>query len=230
MGLFGISFGKKKSSTRQETNQRRQSEQQTQIEKRSNEQAQQRQSVSTLAPEVQNVLQQLITAQAGGAAQQGAQVGELASMLLQRAQGVDTVFNPEPIIAEARRRGENEITRAVTNLAQQAGSSQNSFVQQVGIQGQNELESQLAALEQELGLRGRQAATAEIATALQAPATGLVPLVQALKGAQTIGETTTTATAQEQINSIERLTEIIRALTNATTKGKSSGFNLSLGS
>jgi len=234
MGLFGLSFGKKKSSSSSSTNQTekrtteatRTAEQQSQ----SKSAATQQQQISSLSPEIQALVESLITQQATG--QSGA--SELQNLLVQRAQTADQAFDPTAILNEARRQGEQQLGRTKVALSQQAGSSMNSLVQQLIGEQRGALESQLASLAAQLTQAGRQAATQEIAGAATLPQQNLTQLLEVLKGATVTGTTTTEQLTTQEAKTVQTLREIVDALlksnTTGTTKSKSSGFSLSLGS
>lgn len=225
---FSIGFGSKKTKQEREDQQNRQTQGRTQSIKRGRERAQQQQRVSTLSPEIRAGLEDVVLKQLQNAGQNAQDQSDLTNLLLQRAQAADAAFSAEPIIAEARRRGTNEIERAATMLAQQAGSAQNSFVQLMAQQSQADLESQLAALAQQLNLQGRQAATSEIAGALSAPAASITPLVQLLKGAETVGDTSTVVNSQQRLDTLQMLRELVTNLTTQRQKSRGLDFNIGL--
>ena len=148
--------------------------------------------------------------------------GDLIGLLTQRAAGADAAFDPTPIVGEARRVGERELAQTMTQLASSTGSSQNSLLQALGMEGRGDLESQLASLAAQLQTQSRQAATGEITAAAGAGQNQLVQLLDILKGAQTTGQTDSSQQVSELLSSQETLTELLKGF----TVGKQSGFNL----
>lgn len=199
---------------------------------------------TALPAEIQAVLQQLITSGAGpggvGGASTGQDVAELGRFLTTRATEAEAAIGEDvgAIVDAARRRGERDVRRVVTDLSQQAGSSQQSFVQQVGLEAGAQLESELAALEAESSLRGRSAATEEFQGALTAllgapTAAGtetqaLVALSNALRGATTteVGEQEVAGRQQEQDVATRNLSEIIKSLLETETEGTKEEFDV----
>lgn len=246
-GIFGFDFGFEDTDvkTNQETEREREVRESARRERSLQAQEEEtRERVTTLLPgEIQTLLNQLITAGAGAgdisASATGGEVADLGRQLTDRAAGAEAAIaqDVEAIVSEARRSGERDITRTITDLSQQAGSSQNSFVQQVGLEAGNELESRLAALQGELSIRGRSAATEEFRQALtaltSAPTAGatssnaLVQLVNALRGASATEETTgeTARTESEAETATRTLSEII----DQVVRGKTSEDSLDFG-
>lgn len=203
----------------------------------------------------QKTIQDLISSLAGsatidqGLAQRGAAGAEAAIQqalsLSDRAAGTGAFVenNIAPIISDARRTGERELSALGTGLAQQAGSSLNSLVQTGIGEGRADLESKLAALQADLTLQGRQLESQDANAALAAlisasgsasSASGNVTeqvtqLASILKGAT--GETVGTGT--EQLTGSSNTSEIATALRDVLTqysnssKGKATGGNVS---
>lgn len=107
----------------------------------------------------------------------------------------------EPILSEARRVGEDELGRQVTQIGQQAGSNLNSFVQLAAAEGRADLESQLAALNADLVLQGRELESRDVIAASNA-------LQQASVQAQ--------APREASVNQVSQLANILRGATSET--------------
>lgn len=213
--------------------------------------------VRLLDPEAEAALKQLfiqLTGQVGAAGgtalpadvlQGSADSLDFARLLRERAGGGEqTVADASgAIVSEARRQGENALEAQGTRLASATGSNINSIVQAINAQGRGDLESQLAALQADLAIRGRQLGSEELATAFgatsEATRTGadvalagsqtgvsnVSQLAQALRGVvATSAETGTLAgagTSEQTTKSYEeQLAELIQELTQQT-KGKS---------
>jgi len=141
----------------------------------------------------------------------GADVSEIQTFLTERALSADTDLAGivDPIVAGARRTGERKIGQQTQALARGAGSSLNSIVAQLGLEGEAELEAQLASLEATLGLQTRQQATDELTGAAQIEQAGTqissgvnLQLADLLRGA-----TTRTSGTQEQQQVSQQLTQ-----------------------
>lgn len=187
---------------------------------------------------VGGLIQQLVGAQSEGGV--GADIGNVAELLLTRAEGAEeaVLARTGAIVGEARRTGERELTRLQTDLAQQAGGSTfNTFVQGATAEGRASLESQLAALQAQLGIQARGIETDELSNVVEAISTGaageaassnaIAQLVNVLRGATARTETTGEQTQQETQRAMETLTELMTQLTKGetTTKGKPSLFD-----
>jgi len=170
----------------------------------------QTQDVTTLDAATQELLAAL-TQQIGGVVGEGG----LQQTLTERAQTAGEAFDPAPIIARARTGAERDIGRRETALASEAGSSLNSLVQQLGLEGRLETEEMLAGLTQQLGIQARQAETGEIASAAAGGTEALSQLVAALKGATTTGQTASTQ-ATEQATVSESAQELVTQSTEET--------------
>ncbi len=205
------------------------------------------QEVTQLPQEVQDILVNLIKAQAGqltpgegGGPATGGELANVAQQLLERAEGAESALNSQnaATLSEARRKGSQEIGRGVTELATAAGSSQNSFVQQSGLEAQTQLESSLAALNANLNIEARNTASKEFVDAANlfgqsaqagGQSTGsLANLVQQLRGGTTVttDETQQNVTGESTLDSQQKLQEIVKALTVGTSKTKSKGFSI----
>jgi len=138
--------------------------------------------------------------------------GNLSELLTSRAKSADAAFDPSAIVAEAQRRGEEQVGQAEQKLAQGAGSSQNTLVQQFTLDERADVQSQVAALAAQLGIESRKAATAEIAGAEQTSQAGIGNIAGLLKGAN---QATTTAQMQTQ-----KASELTEALTSLFESGR----------
>lgn len=233
MALFGLfKSDKSKSSSEQKTDTTR-TQEQTGTQQTTGTQQEQ---VTTLAPEVQDLLTNLIVG-LGAQTQEGAATDQaklLSDLLVTRAQGADTAASADiaAIVGEQERAGRQQIGRLFTDLAQQVGSSQGSLVRQAAAEGEASLASQLAATEGGLNLQARQQATQELLAALQATTgvagvqgaeiANIATLTNLLKGATTTGTTQT----EQQVTTEQQLLDVIKSLTTGTAKTKSSGFSL----
>jgi len=169
------------------------------------------QTSQALGTDTQNQLMELLT-QLGG----GAEItGDIAQTLTDRANTgeADLADNIAAIVAGARERGTEEIGRRSVAASQQAGSSMNSIVQQLGIEGAVDLETQLAELEASLGLQTRQQVTGEFSAAAGVAGgetAAATQIADVLKGA----ETTATGT---QASNTEQLVQSLQDLVASTT-------------
>lgn len=250
-GIFGFDFGSESSTVttdEERESRRRTTERATRDRTRTAEETERRERTTTALPtEIQDLLSNLITGGAGTGGEifgggTASDVAALGRQLTERAATAETEIaeDVEAIVSEARRSGERDIRRVITDLSQQAGSSQQSFVQQVGLEAGSSLESQLGALRGELSIRGRAAATEEFQAALTAllgaPTAGatqsqaLTQLVNTLRGATTTEETVgaTAETETEQDVAVRTLSEVIEQLIEGRRRGESSDFGISL--
>lgn len=162
---------------------------------------------------------------------------DFARFLSSRAIGTEDVIseNVSAIVDEARRTGEQKLTAQGTQLAEAGGSALNTVNAAIQGRSRGDLESQLASIEAELSIRGRELGSRDLSTAFAALTEGLqtganvslagsaapiqeiVALVNALKG----GETEAAGTSKEQSTEeqfISTLSELISKLTE-TQKG-----------
>ena len=145
---------------------------------------------------------------------------ELSSVITERAKTSEEQIMAaiEPIVADARLQGEQQLKALETQLAQQSGGSvANTLVASSTAVGRANLESQLAKTESEMVLAGREAATAELAQALtgaqtaqKQPIENISNLLNILKGAniqQTQVAEQATATESELSRILESIAE-----------------------
>lgn len=204
--------------------------------------------VTLLDQQTQDLLKGLISQLGAGVGGEGTdftqQIANLSSMLTGRAAGAESAIQAqiEPIVANARAKGETELGQSVTGLAQATGSSQNSLIQLLAQKGRNDLETQLAGLTAELNLKARETGTNEFQGALQALSTGtgsagqdvnqIAALANILRGATATqtGTTTTTQASTEQNQISQLIDELQNIFTKSEGKGKTGtgSFQLSL--
>lgn len=173
------------------------------------------QTQQTLDQGTQDVLAQLVQ-QLSGTASQGAEASEL---LTSRALtgDEDLAASISDIVGGARARGETEIARGGVAAAQQAGSSMNSIVQQLGIEGAVNLETQLAELEASLGLQARAQVTGELqAGGAEGTAAAVTSLSDVLKGATTTATTEQETQTSELVSTLQELVGTTEATTETT--------------
>lgn len=166
------------------------------------------QLLSSLDDETLATLQNLITGLSGETGQQS----QLSSALQERAltAGVDT----SAIVANARRKGEVALGQSQQRLAQGAGSSMNTLVQQFGLEEARNMETELAGLEASLQLQNQQQQIAALSTGLTGTQAELgsniseiAQLADVLKGATQTqsGSQTTDQQTTELMNSLSSL-------------------------
>lgn len=279
MGLFSFGFGSKSGSSKGQESYSKSGQatetQQTDATKTSTAestqsgQTTQQSQISQLDQDTQNALKQLISVigdkyaagggsvlSAGTTAAAGNAQG-LADLIKTRALGTTDTLNANTaaIVDEARRTGQKNIDTATTGLSRAAGSSLNSFVVQSKQEAQGNLESQLAALNAQLGndayKTGTQDLLSAFAAANQSAATGanlditgggagvseIATLAGILKGANTVGTTTgtqETQTSAQQQDVLTQLSEILKQFSESGTSettgsSKESGFNFGFG-
>ena len=160
----------------------------------------------------------------------------LAQVLSQRAEGADVDLQNaiNSIISERERIGQRDIDQRVTQLAAAAGSSQNSFVQQVGSQATADLQSSLAGVQGQLEIDARKQTTNEFATALtanSANSTDLTNIVGALRGATQSRETSGSqdVSTTTDSNSLTEIAKVLNSTTTGVSKSKETGFSLGFG-
>lgn len=190
--------------------------------------------LTQLPEEIQAVLTTLAVNLAQDAGADGS--ANLSAELARRAEGADVALQDaiQRIVAAREDTGKREIASQVAQLASSTGSSQNSFVQQVGLQANQDLQTALAGVQGQLEIEGRKQATNEFAAALSGRASGttdLVNIVNALRGATTQRTTTgaTTEQTDEQQQVLTDLSRLVNSTTTGSSTGKKSGFSLGFG-
>lgn len=246
-GILDLSFGAEETETageREEETERTVEAREETTRTAETEERQVSETVTTALPEdIQLLLEELIVGEAEGDDLSDA-IAELGNLLTERAAGAEEAIasDVEAIVAAAQRRGEQDIQRTITNLAQASGSSQQSFVQQIGLEAGANLETELAALASESAILGRSAATEEFnaalnallgaSTAQAAETQQLVSLTNALRGTTVTqtGEVATTGAETEAEITTQMLTEIIESLISTTGESTTVGgeFGISL--
>lgn len=181
-----------------------------------------------------NVLETIATA--GGAdktTQQ--QLSDISQQLFDRALGAQEAVDlrSEAIITQARRQGTKQLERLITDLSQQAGGSakSNTFVASAAGEGIADLETNLAALESQLGLQGRQLQTEEFKVAIESllggsragatDAGAIANIANVLRGATSTTTATTTQEQQTQEEEIRNLIEHVDSLMKGTASTES---------
>jgi hypothetical protein len=254
MGLFDSLFGSKQKNTSQTTQSQKFDQQGTTASQQQGAQlsgtsGQQTQQVSALDADVQAAIKQLILGQASGSGalslsggQAPAELAEAARLILGRAGESDAFYagNSAAILDEARRSGKKEVDQITQALTRGAGSSLNSFVAQAKIEGSNELESRLGALDADLRQRGRAAASSDLNAGYGALSDALKSgvdlqtsgvqnlsaLAAILKGAQTTAQTT----SEEQSFNLSQILDLLAQMESGTSSGKSSSSGTTKGS
>lgn len=213
--IFGIGGSQEKSKSKttasgKKTVDETQTQTQTSTQQTTGE-TQQTSQARFLDPQTEQILQGLISGLAGagggagglsqeGIAAQGESI-EFARDLTDRAAGTGAFVAEQidPILAEARRQGEDALGRQITQVGNQAGSNLNSFVQLAAAEGRADLESSLAALNADIVLQGRELESRDLSVAAQALQTAGV-------AAQ--------APEQQNISNIAQLSNILRGATS----------------
>lgn len=137
-----------------------------------------------------------------------------ARLLTQRALGTEGAIaeDIDAIVGEARRTGEQELTRQGTRLSEAAGSSLNTVNADLLNRGRADLESGLASLAGQLGIRGRELASQDLSTAFA----GLVEGLQTGANVELAGQ----ALPIEQIAALAQILKGATAQTTGRTVGQ----------
>jgi len=193
-----------------------------------------------LGAKTETTLTDFLNQLVGGAGVKDTSAVDLAKIAGTRAKGADASIQAmiDSIIAAARSEGELDLGRRETAAARGAGSSLNSIVQQLGIEGRGDLETKLAGLAGQLGLQGRAAGTTEFASAgeglrksieglstgVGAEASGIADIADILKGGtKTLTSSTEQQTTEQQVNQlVEALSQLTKGSTVQTTDGSTS--------
>lgn len=162
---------------------------------------------------LQDLVQQLMAGTFSGEAIEGS-AGELAQFISERAQagGAEQEAETGAIVGEARRKGEAQLSRLQQELARASGGSiANTLVASATGEAAVGLESQLAALQAQLGIEGRRTETEELSQAFssilgseQAGQQNLASLLGVLRGAageRTFESETELASMLEELSS-----------------------------
>ncbi len=255
-GIFDLGFSSEdqEQEQRSTTNVDRQSTQTTKSKQTQKQQTDATTESKTMAlsQDVQDVLEQLIISQAENLGADGSSasatsndVAAVAQQLLQRAETAEAELSTQnaAVLTQARSAGTKQIDRSVTELAAGVGASgkMNSYVAQTGQEAKVQLEESLAALESQMNVAARGTATQEFGQAAGLLAGGsqakaqeqqvLSTLVAQLKGATTTqtGQSSQNVSGETELNSLQKLNEIVEALTNSKTEAEKSGFSLGFG-
>ena len=170
-----------------------------------------------LGEQTRRQLEAILTQQAGV----GSQQIDIGNLLRQRASGAESAVQRAllPSIAEARRQGEEELTRSTTGLRTAAGGrGGNSLVEQLKLRGRADLETRLAALQGGLSLEARRLGTEELTGAsgvLGDTVLGDVGnIAEILKGS--VATSGRTATGRTATSEQEAINELLNALTQTS--------------
>lgn len=194
--------------------------------------------LSSLPEELQNLLSDIIETKGqeieAGGSERAKTLADFTTSLASRAQEAqaDIFAQSQAILDESRRVGERELGALETRFAREAGGSVgNTFVTAATAEGRASLESQLAAQEAQQGIQARQLQSAEFAQVLQALSAdpqgadiaNFTKLLETLKGAS-VEQTGRTDIAE---TSSSELREIIKVLTESTTKAREGSVKVS---
>jgi hypothetical protein len=135
-----------------------------------------------------------------GAASQADNLGDLLGSLSERAlsAGGELGESRQAIVDVARQRGERKIGQTQQALSGIAGSSQNTLVQQLGLEGSVQLETELAALNAQLVRDDRAQIAGELQGATQALVGSTTGIADILKGALTQQQQTEIGVTESQ--------------------------------
>jgi len=152
------------------------------------------QTTSLLNDQTINDITNLISGLATGVTVAGTNTQALLTSITDKAlnSGQDFQAISDAIVKNAEIQGQQKLDLQGNLLAQQAGSSLNSFVQGSQAQGQADLQTQLASLAGQLALQNRQLTTQDLTAAIGGNANAATPVAQlasVLKG----GQATTTS-------------------------------------
>lgn len=178
------------------------------------------QITSTLSQDVQDQLSQMISTLAQSTDQQTNLTDFVVNNAMSNAAG-GSQNAIDAIVASARNKGETAIGRNSVAAAQNAGSSMNSIVQQLGIEGRVKLETDLAALAGQLGLQFQQQNSQDLANAAQiagGSTDAIANLANVLKGA----ETSATSTQQQDTTQLVQDLQNLIGNTNTDKTSRSS--------
>ncbi|HFD32025.1 MAG TPA: hypothetical protein ENJ28_04850 [Gammaproteobacteria bacterium] len=197
-------------------------------------------STSSLDAETQAFIKDLVSNLAptdSGAS--NAQLTELTQLITDRAltsqQAIEDQINP--IIADARLKGEQELQALQTQLAQQAGgSTANSSVVSGTAVGRANLESELAKTAAELQLGARNAVTAELSNAVQGITQGktgevnnIARLLDVLKGADVTQIQAATSSSTAELSKILESLTTVNQQSSSNINTKTTKFDIGLG-
>ena len=243
-GVFGLSFGKKKSKSEENTvfSQTETATKDVDSLRETGIEQQERTTTELLSEDVRLSLEDLILDLAGGDEDVSGEISNIASILLGRAEGAEEAIGEAnaALIDRARFEGTREVERLTAQLSRGAGAgpASSSFVAGATAEAGTALEIGLAGLEAELNIGARNVATQEFVGAAQTFSTGaasgaaetnaLAQLVEVIRGAQATQETIGTGQETEQLTAQELLTSLIAGQSTTKQKSKSSSFGLTL--
>ena len=199
--------------------------------------------VSNLDEETQLLLKNMLASISGGSTDIVEAQQSRALSTEERLAGVT-----DAIVANAEARGEEQVGAALQGFARSAGSSQNSIVQQLGLQESGRVNREIADLAATLGIQVDQIATQNIDTAAKSGGDLVTQLSSVLKGAESTSAVQTQQTSENEVTQIlqellaqqesgtkqssQTQQELIDSLLAGTKtasgsgSGKSSGFSL----
>lgn len=123
-------------------------------------------------------------------------VKAISGLLSKRAVNADKALadNTQAALDVAERRGQKVIGQSAVRLSTAAGSSQNSLVEQIGLEADVNLQVELAGLESTLNAANRRQSTEELQGALKTQTSSITDVAGILKGAtsRTTQQTNTT--------------------------------------
>ena len=153
--------------------------------------------VSNLDEETQLLLQNMLASISGGATDLVGAQQERALSTEERLAGTT-----DAIIANAEARGEEQVGAALQGFSRSAGSSQNSIVQQLGLQESGRVNREIADLAATLGIQVDQIATQNIDTAAKSGGDLIAQLSSVLKGAESTSAVQTQQTSENEVTQI----------------------------
>lgn len=167
----------------------------------------QQQDVSTLDAGTQQLLQTLLQS-AGDADQLSALQGAFTSKALTAEEDLNA--SNAAILDAARLQTDRDVGRAKTTLARGAGSSQNSLVQQLGLEATTDAEVQLRGLEASLQQQNKQIGLDALRGGVSGTSEVVAQLASILKGA-TQSTTVTGSEAAQQTELASQLSELLQS-------------------
>lgn len=152
-------------------------------------------------------------------ASSGGDTSQIQSFLTERALSADTDLAGivDPIVENARVQGQRKVDQQTQDFARGAGSSLNTIVTQLGLEGEADLERQLASLSATLGLQVRQQATDELNSANAGAAGTNLQTAELLKGGtQRVSSSQTQAAQDTSVSQEQQLTNALSSILGTT--------------
>ena len=170
-----------------------------------------------------------------GAAGDIASARDLSAFMKTRAIGGDNTADIAAIIEAARAQGTEDIGRANTQFATQAGSGLNTVVEKLKQEGLTDLNVQLAGLEGQLNFEADKLQSQDLVSALasltEVGKTGqaigsdtiksITQIAEILKGSE--GTVSIATEEQQTTNEVQAIIEAMQALTEGTTVSTTAG-------